>query len=203
MTATSALTISSNTLAHAELAIDSILGIPAGIPATWVIPDSLVALEWGPQVDPDDTWWTGGGAEAFNVFFNSNSDCPAIPTPYDDTWEGYVTWWEAASQSFRTTGFSIDDVLDDFADAGFVLACYGPTLQHGTGSGNHYVFDSAALRADDVDNDGNGSYYCIDDTYQFTPLKNTFVTEAGYHQVSPFAPHASLLLDSEVCPDCN
>lgn len=187
------------TVAEAIEAIQKLVDTYQGAGAPWDVPNWRISTEVGTKADFDaDNWWTSGNPpfiDRHNEFMDPNGEPPA-----DYYWENLIDDWEDGSEHFGATGFGIDDVLAEFADAGFAAVCWS-CLQFGSHNppNNPSPFFVEALRADKL---GDSSFTQRSDA--FTPIKDAYVTHGASYYISDsvFTPHSCACTSANTCPGC-
>lgn len=85
----------------------------------------------------------------------------------------------------------MDTALDAMAEAGFILACYGPTTMHAP---HQIIYDMGALRATRVCDDWMDPSR-LTDNKRFTPLTDEFESWAGSFTIT-------FPQNRQSCPSC-
>ncbi|NOG53624.1 MAG: hypothetical protein HND57_04750 [Planctomycetes bacterium] len=156
----------------------------AGNGAPWPVPTSLVVLEWGPAVDTDGDpgdWWDDDveGAALLRMYDN-------LPTSYA-SWDAYIDDWRT-SADWDGNSFRINYALDEIADYGALLACYGETIQRGSSS-NPVIWDLTCQRAHHIGVD----YFDQSNPLHWTQINTSFQNAADQHddyfETYGFTPH--------------
>ncbi|MCC6906715.1 MAG: hypothetical protein IT430_02125 [Phycisphaerales bacterium] len=191
------------TVAQGLETIQKLVDTYQGAGSPWDVPNWRMATEVGTKADfPDpahnytgDTWWNEGTPSrtvVHNEFFKEGGEPGML-------WEEFISDWEDFSDHFASTGFGVDDVLAEFADAEFAAVCWS-CLQFGSHTEQTpSPFFVEALRADKLTDDE-----FTNEPNRFTPLKSAYVTEGAAYYIDDlvFTPH-SCACDSEyTCPDC-
>lgn len=186
------------TVAEAIESIQKLVDTYNGAGSPWDVPNWRISTEVGTKADFDgDEWWDAGtpqsNKEIHNEFFEQNGDPGEL-------WEDFIDRWEGNSAHFASTGFGIDDVLAEFADAGFAAVCWS-CLQFGAHDPPDHPspFFVEALRANKL-----SSSSFTNEPNRFTPLKSAYVTHGAAYYIDDliFTPHSCACSSQNTCPGC-
>ncbi len=189
------------TVAEAIEAIQKLVDTYNGAGAPWDVPNWRISTEVGTKADfDDDGWWdelfqSRANRQIHNEFFKVNGNPGEL-------WEDFIGRWEDFSDNFGDVGdpgFRLDDVLVEFADAGFAAVCWS-CLQFGSHTEqNPSPFYVEGLRADKLTSDS-----FTDEPDRFTPLKAAYVTHGAAYYIDDliFTPHSCACSAANTCPGC-
>lgn len=186
------------TVAEAIEAIQKLVDTYDGAGSPWDVPNWRISTEVGAKADfVGDEWWDEGEPQSnkdiHNEFFEEQGEPGML-------WEDFIGDWEEFSDHFASTGFGIDNVLDEFADSKFAAVCWS-CLQFGSHNPPDYPspFYVGAIRANRLTDDE-----FTNDPDKFTPMKSDYVTHgAGFYiDDTVFTPHDCPCDVEHTCPDC-
>ncbi len=161
--------------------------------AAWDVPESMVALEYGPipstRSENDTHWWNDDRADDTELFYDNDPETHPLEA---ETWAEWLTYWQGEDQKWNPPDYFIYDGMTTLVSYGCRIGCYADSRQI-TGPQNVATqFDFSAIYTDKVGPAEAKTY---------SEWRTEFQNAAAAFLIDPWYPHPNQC-SATPCPPC-